>query len=251
MCGNGTQEAGEECDDGNDLNTDACTTACKSAFCGDGFTQDGVEQCDIPTGNHEVCLATCQWAPAVCGDGTRQFGETCDDGNLVDGDTCPSTCVINTCTPSGTRFNVAVSYAKPAAITVSGLVVRLRYPDGRVGIPGIGNAAGVRARITGLQTGYTHVANDLDYALRETLAPQTQGTSLNPASNVFRVSFDLCFNATPPVAGTFQCTVEGASNSSGQDINLTLNPITCSIRALIRVAGGPSRRSGPAPRGRA
>ena len=27
-CGNGTVETGEECDDGNDLSTDGCTTGC-------------------------------------------------------------------------------------------------------------------------------------------------------------------------------------------------------------------------------
>jgi cysteine-rich repeat protein len=45
-CGDGILQANEECDDGNGYNTDGCTNDCKKAFCGDGFTYDGVEQCD-------------------------------------------------------------------------------------------------------------------------------------------------------------------------------------------------------------
>ena len=30
-CGNGTQEASEGCDDGNTINTDACTNSCQPA----------------------------------------------------------------------------------------------------------------------------------------------------------------------------------------------------------------------------
>ncbi len=62
-CGDGTvQSAHEECDDGNDDNTDSCTNACEAATCGDGFVQEGVEECD--------------------------------DGNTQDGDGCSSTCVV-------------------------------------------------------------------------------------------------------------------------------------------------------------
>ena len=36
----------EQCDDGNDGNSDACVKACRSATCGDGYVRDGVERCD-------------------------------------------------------------------------------------------------------------------------------------------------------------------------------------------------------------
>ena len=62
VCGNGTVETGEECDDGNGDNTDGCTAYCKVAQCGDGYIHDGVEQCD--------------------------------DGNTVDGDGCSATCRV-------------------------------------------------------------------------------------------------------------------------------------------------------------
>jgi cysteine-rich repeat protein len=229
VCGNGTPEGDEECDDGNDLNTDACTTACLDARCGDNFTFQGVEDCD--DGNRvedDFCRNDCTFAPAVCGDGVRQSGETCDDGNTQDGDDCPPDCRIGSCVATGTRHAVGVTYVKPAAAAVGGLVVFLHYPDGTVGIPGLGNATQVRGRIAGLQTGFTHVANDLDYALRETLAPTTPGASL-ASGQIFTVSFDLCFGATAPLAASFTCTVQSASTPQGQDIDLGQNPIPCAV----------------------
>src|SRR5262249_876252 len=46
ICGNGVLDLGEDCDDGNTDNTDACTSECQPATCGDGFVQAGVEACD-------------------------------------------------------------------------------------------------------------------------------------------------------------------------------------------------------------
>ncbi|MBI5505216.1 MAG: DUF4215 domain-containing protein [Deltaproteobacteria bacterium] len=61
QCGNGRVEEQEACDDGNTVNTDACTNTCRVAICGDGIVQPGL-------------------------------GETCDDGNTLDTDLCTSLC---------------------------------------------------------------------------------------------------------------------------------------------------------------
>lgn len=62
-CGNGIMETDEGCDDGlGNLDTGACTSVCAVAACGDGFVQDGVEECD--------------------------------DANVVDGDDCAADCTI-------------------------------------------------------------------------------------------------------------------------------------------------------------
>ena len=64
-CGDGTLDSGEECDDGNIVDADACTNACEDNICGDGFL--------------------------------NTTGEECDDGNIVDGDGCSSTCIVQAC----------------------------------------------------------------------------------------------------------------------------------------------------------
>jgi cysteine-rich repeat protein len=97
VCGNGVIEEGEECDDGNPSDTDACPRTCMTASCGDGFVHAGVEICD--DGNAietDDCLSTC--VPASCGDGFVHAGvEGCDDGNAIETDDCLSTCVPASC----------------------------------------------------------------------------------------------------------------------------------------------------------
>jgi cysteine-rich repeat protein len=66
--------------------------------CGDGVAQGPTEQCD--DGNlldGDGCSSTCTIEGpivAVCGDGFADRPEQCDDGNLVNGDGCSSTCQI-------------------------------------------------------------------------------------------------------------------------------------------------------------
>lgn len=60
-CGNGIVEGSEQCDDGNDIQTDACKNDCTYNICGDGYVYEGVEECD--------------------------------DGNLTNGDGCSAACV--------------------------------------------------------------------------------------------------------------------------------------------------------------
>ena len=130
-CGNGTVDAGEECDDGqqnSDTAANACRTDCTNAGCGDGVTDNG-EECDSGTDNSDVqanacrtdctnpscgdavtdngeqcdngaqnsdtapnaCRTDCQ--NASCGDGVEDNGEECDDGNLIEDDGCSSQCI--------------------------------------------------------------------------------------------------------------------------------------------------------------
>lgn len=60
LCGNGTQDRGEECDDGNSVDGDMCTNKCTATRCGDGVTNPMYEECD--------------------------------DGNEIDGDYCTNQC---------------------------------------------------------------------------------------------------------------------------------------------------------------
>ena len=96
MCGDGVVEGGEECDDGNQSDQDACVSECVQAQCGDGLLFLGVEDCD--DGNQvggDGCEADCTLAN--CGDGQVQGGEACDDGNLDNTDDCLDTCALASC----------------------------------------------------------------------------------------------------------------------------------------------------------
>jgi cysteine-rich repeat protein len=94
-CGNGVEEEGEECDDGNDDNSDTCLSTCVLASCGDGYVGPG-EGCD--DGNmldDDACTSMCTLAS--CGDGITQASEECDDGDVDNSDSCLSTCTNASC----------------------------------------------------------------------------------------------------------------------------------------------------------
>ena len=95
-CGDGIVGPGEACDDGNMNDMDACTSMCKSATCGDGALQPGEECDDGNMVDTDACLNTC--LNAECGDGVVFMGtEECDDGNMSDLDACTVACKAPTC----------------------------------------------------------------------------------------------------------------------------------------------------------
>jgi trimeric autotransporter adhesin len=94
-CGNGIATASEACDDGNRVNGDGCDVNCTLSGCGNGVS-GGSERCD--DGNlvdGDGCDSNCK--VTGCGNGVATAGEACDDGNLVDGDGCDSNCTISAC----------------------------------------------------------------------------------------------------------------------------------------------------------
>lgn len=100
-CGNSVQEQGETCDDGNQLSNDGCSKACQDEWCGDGVTQQGVEECD--PGQVGLNAVGCDWDCTLpeCGDSIlnpfTSDEEECDDGNNVSNDGCGPTCQVEKC----------------------------------------------------------------------------------------------------------------------------------------------------------
>ncbi len=123
VCGNGSLEGAEECDDGNTTGGDGCNAECRresdwvcptpgqpcisTVVCGDGRIS-GNEACDdFNTKDGDGCAGDCGavepgWgcpAPGMrcqpkCGDGLRIGWEQCDDGNTDSGDGCSQSCTI-------------------------------------------------------------------------------------------------------------------------------------------------------------
>jgi cysteine-rich repeat protein len=105
-CGDGWLSVGEQCDDGDQDQNDACTSACAPPACGDSFPHPG-EQCD--DGNDietDACTSAC--APPACGDGFLQpgDGEECDDGNPNDDDAC-----LTSCQPAPWKVSTGVDFS--------------------------------------------------------------------------------------------------------------------------------------------
>src|SRR3989339_369224 len=98
-CGDGVLNAGEGCDDGNFVDGDGCNSLCLLESCGDGIVQSGLgEECEsgvtiLP--DHYSCGTTCLVeVEPYCGDNTLDSGEACDDGNGTPNDGCDATCTL-------------------------------------------------------------------------------------------------------------------------------------------------------------
>jgi cysteine-rich repeat protein len=73
ICGNDRRDMGEECDDGNLMNGDGCSSLCENEreepMCGDG-TEDPGEACDEGDQNGTVCEPgygnSCDYCTSTC-----------------------------------------------------------------------------------------------------------------------------------------------------------------------------------------
>jgi len=114
LCGNGVADVeengilvGSDCEDGNEVSGDGCSTICEPEICGDGVVQAGLgEECDDANSDDDDVCVGCQDAECgdgfTCTDGVCTSGpgggvEECDDGDVVDGDGCDSDCSVTAC----------------------------------------------------------------------------------------------------------------------------------------------------------
>lgn len=146
VCGNGTVDSNEECDDGNTVDGDGCSATCTieqvlTPVCGNSTVEQG-EQCDDGnTTNGDGCSSTCQTEQAigaVCGNGNLEQGEECDDGNTIDEDGCSALCEnededVDLC-PNITGIQTEIPIGKQ--IDSNGNCVDLGAPDACPNISG-------------------------------------------------------------------------------------------------------------------
>lgn len=108
-CGDGDVDDGEQCDDGDSVNSastpDACRLNCMLAACGDDVVDEG-EECDEGLSNGEgTCSTNCLVIPDSCGNGTVDEMEECDDGPVNSNETpdaCRTSCRTSFCGDSVT-----------------------------------------------------------------------------------------------------------------------------------------------------
>ena len=111
-CGNGRLDSGEQCDDGNSLDTDGCTSRCRDARCGDGAIHAGAEICDGTNLGVPASVPRCFDLGYAVGPGNRQFPACAVDCGAFDPSPCgaqltptpirPTATVTRTHTPSPT-----------------------------------------------------------------------------------------------------------------------------------------------------
>jgi cysteine-rich repeat protein len=88
-CGNGRVEENEQCDDGNTLSGDGCSSTCQLE-CGDAGVEVCPDSCFGRCG--ALCCAGTGLSRTVCGNGRQTRDEACDDGNTLSGDGCSGDC---------------------------------------------------------------------------------------------------------------------------------------------------------------
>ncbi len=119
VCGDGALDDGEECEDGNRLDGDGCSSSCElecapedepctEVVCGDGILGTG-ETCDDRNArSDDGCSSSCRiesgyvcpvpGSPCerepTCGNGVIEAGESCDDGDTSSSDGCSASCAI-------------------------------------------------------------------------------------------------------------------------------------------------------------
>jgi len=249
-CGNARIESGEQCDDGNTIDDDACTAVCRNARCGDGAIQSGVETCDgtsIPAGltceslgyagGAPGCTA-CQIDTALCGAAftptpilpTATATQTptatpspsptptlpaasCGNGLLQQGETCtscPADCAPAACTPSGATVTFAVT-ADSGGTQATRVVVQLAYRSSVISIPGSGSDTSVRQRVRFVApVPQPFLVDDLDYAVD---IDSTRAAGL--PGRFATVRFDTCSGAPAPTVDDLTCFLQACVDAAG------------------------------------
>ncbi len=134
VCGNGTVEAGETCDDGDLVDGDGCDSNCTPTGCGNAVVTAG-EGCD--DGNlaaGDCCGATCQLEPpgSPCDD-----GDPCSTMDVCAAGTCAGTLAPATPCAGALAGKLTLKDETPTTRTLS-----WRWSKGTAGLADFGNPAG-------------------------------------------------------------------------------------------------------------
>jgi hypothetical protein len=117
------------------------------------------------------------------------------------------------CEPDGS-YAVRVRYALATdGLPPAGIVVAVRYPTGKLSIPGRGPEAG-KAAVRGLPQHAAAASDDRDGEFRQVVALPGD----LPEKQLFEVGFARCAGAAPPEPAELSCEVIEASDSKTNQI---------------------------------
>ncbi len=242
-CGDGVVNDGEECDDGNSAETDACLSTCEDAGCGDGFIQTGVEACDGSNLNGASCESlgegsgtlrcgsSCDFDTSGCGGGpVPTFTPTPTPGNVTPTPTVEPSGGDPTPTPTSTTgggptcgSGETVVVDLTLSLAVGGVQLQLGYPAS-ARIPGTLSDQTVVDAVDfppGLPSVNDEDTNGDQVDDRLSLAWVTSGSAVS--GTFATVTFDCVEGQTAPSAGDLNCVVTSASDELGTD----LQGVTC------------------------
>jgi cysteine-rich repeat protein len=241
-CGNGQLDGGEQCDDGNTDDHDACLSTCVPARCGDLIVDRTTEQCDGSDLDRQtcgslgraegtlVCQPECTFDISGCGapltptpppstatptpSPTPTTFDPCGDGLLAPDETCescPADCQARACAPSQQTRAIEATFQPPAGLDASSTSLLVSYRSSALSLPGSGMDTTVRQRVSMTPSNTLVTVNDLGYALTVVMS-RAAGI---PAGRVAVVTFDTCTDAASPTEGDFACRVEGCAGRFG------------------------------------
>lgn len=203
VCGDGTREGSERCDDGNTVTEDACeygTSVCEwcnascgrvlsleGPYCGDTVIQPEFEDCDgSPTFDCDslgligdtVCAACTMditdCHELVCGDGIVEGAEECDDGNVDDDDGCSSECLSE-----GDHYDGWVAYVSAVGTALERVsIVAGDRSEGPYTLPADGRFSIAR------HPSFSPDGTEVYYALLRPLGPAIRAYQLSDATFV-------------------------------------------------------------------
>ncbi len=108
ICGDGIVNGTDQCDDGNAVNTDACTDACTLPICGDGIV-NGTDQCDdANVSNTDACTNACLFTVDL------SLSKTASSPTPTIGTNVTFTITVTNNSASGTATGVTVADALPS-----------------------------------------------------------------------------------------------------------------------------------------
>jgi cysteine-rich repeat protein len=227
VCGDGHKTGDEQCDDGNTVSGDGCSSTCMQEGCFiDGVVTPGAEQCDDGNTTDDDCCSN-ECMPAICGDGRVALGcgEQCDDA--VDPGCVGCKYPAVACDGRGVVARVRVDYDKVGEHPLAAVKVDLAY-SAQVSIPAGEGGFVDASRLVDLTGKGGFIGGSVPNVgtLSVIFALTGIGSAFDPG-DVFSVLFD-CPSGDSVSVADFGCQVVNASDSIGND---SANPgqIPCSV----------------------